>query len=180
MRRPILPFLFSLCVSNATGQCTPPAISTQPLSQDLFSSGHVVTLSVTATGTAPLTYLWAQAIAIPNMPGYFTPVTVGTNAPQFTTPPLISNATYFVTVNINTCGYVSSGLAEIRVESATPFAYGVVNSASSHVRRRYGIAQGSMFLVYGQNSGTGNAATGEFLPIPLSSAARPSKSPCPA
>src|SRR5260221_3211203 len=41
----------------AKGQSTPPQISAQPVSQSV-ASGATVTLSVTATGTLPLSYHW--------------------------------------------------------------------------------------------------------------------------
>ncbi len=69
------------------GGCTSPAITSQPQSQSV-RSGQTATLSVAATGTAPLSYQWYQGASGD------TSTPVGTNASSFTTPVLTSTTSY--------------------------------------------------------------------------------------
>ena len=91
----------------ATG-CTLPLITSQPQSQSIVS-GQTATLSVIASGTAPLSYRWYQGNAGEGL----TPV--GANASTFTTPPLESTTSYWVWV-FNECGSTFSATATISVE----------------------------------------------------------------
>jgi uncharacterized protein YdbL (DUF1318 family) len=91
----------------ATG-CTSPLITSQPQSQSIVS-GQTATLSVIASGTAPLSYRWYQG----NAGDGLTPV--GANASTFTTPPLESTTSYWVWV-FNECGSTFSATATISVE----------------------------------------------------------------
>jgi hypothetical protein len=91
---------FTVTVSNSAGSQTsnaatltvtaaavPPAITAQPLSQTV-TVGAMATFSVTATGTAPLSYQWSRngsAITGANGSIYTTPATVsGDNGATFT------------------------------------------------------------------------------------------------
>ena len=104
-------------VSNTTGNVnstlatvtvpTAPTITTQPSSSTIIS-GSTATLTVTATGTAPLTYQWYQGAV------GTTTTTVGTNSASFTTPALTATTTYWVRVS-NTAGNVNSTLATVTV-----------------------------------------------------------------
>ena len=69
----------------------PAAIVTSPASVTI-NSGDTTTLSVTASGTAPLTYQWYQGIS------GTTTTPVGTNSASFTTPALTSTTSYWVKV----------------------------------------------------------------------------------
>jgi hypothetical protein len=90
------------------GGCTSPSITSQPRSQSIVS-GQTATLSVIASGTAPLSYRWYQG----NAGDGLTPV--GANASTFTTPPLESTTSYWVWV-FNECGSTFSATATISVE----------------------------------------------------------------
>jgi hypothetical protein len=81
----------------------PAAIATHPSSTSI-NGGQTATLSVTATGDAPLTYQWFQG----NAGDTSTPV--GTNQSTFTTPALAANTTYWVKVTnaLNTTGALSN------------------------------------------------------------------------
>jgi hypothetical protein len=68
-----------------------PVITTQPQSITI-NSGQTTTLSVTATGGAPLTYQWYQGTS-----GQ-TATLVGTNSPTFTTPQLATTTKYWVKI----------------------------------------------------------------------------------
>jgi formylglycine-generating enzyme len=91
---------------------TAPGIMTQPASTTI-TSGSTATLSVTASGTAPLTYQWYQgAVGTTTSP-------LGTNSASFTTAALTTTTTYWVRVS-NTAGNVNSALATVTVGSSTP------------------------------------------------------------
>jgi hypothetical protein len=82
---------------------TPPSISVQPAAQSV-TVGHTATFSVTAAGTAPLSYQWKKggaAISGATASSYTTPVTViGDNASTFQV--VISNAAGSLTSNAAT------------------------------------------------------------------------------
>jgi len=128
-------------VSNAAGSvnsslatvsmAVAPAISTQPASS-VIVSGQTATLSVVATGTAPLTYQWYQgAVGTTTTP-------VGTNSASFTTPALTATTTYWVRVS-NTAGNVNSALATVTVNSpvvapsitAQPVSTGIISGQTA-------------------------------------------------
>lgn len=81
----------------------PAEITTHPASSSI-TGGQTASLSVVATGDAPLTYQWYQGTS------GVTTTPVGTNSPSFTTPALAATTSYWVKVtNIaNTSGALSS------------------------------------------------------------------------
>ncbi len=91
----------------------PAAITTQPVSTSIVT-GQTTLLSVTASGTGPLTYQWYQGTS----PSEATPV--GTNSPNFTTPTLLATTSYWVKVTntANPIG-VKSQTATVTVTEAT-------------------------------------------------------------
>ena len=90
--------------------CAAPSVTAQPQSQTI-QSGQTATLSVTASGTTPLSYQWYQgASGTASNP-------VGTNASSFTTPALTATTTYWVRVT-NACGHADSATATVTVGSA--------------------------------------------------------------
>jgi hypothetical protein len=89
---------------------TAPAITAQPQSQTI-NSGQTATLSVVASGTAPLTYNWYRgAVGTTSAP-------VGTNNASFTTPALTQTTTYWARVS-NGAGFVNSAAATITINTA--------------------------------------------------------------
>jgi formylglycine-generating enzyme required for sulfatase activity len=100
-------------VSNSAGSvnstlttisCSP-TITTQPASQTI-ASGSTATLTVTASGSDPLTYQWYRgAVGTTTTPE-------GTNSASFTTPTLSATTSYWVRVS-NSAGSVNSTLATI-------------------------------------------------------------------
>jgi hypothetical protein len=107
-------------VSNACGRadsttatitigsaCTPPSITAQPQSRTV-ASGHAATLSVTATGTAPLSYHWYQGNAGD------ASIPVGADASTFTTPPLTAQTSFWVRIS-SPCGSADSQTATVAV-----------------------------------------------------------------
>jgi formylglycine-generating enzyme required for sulfatase activity len=87
-----------------------PSLAVQPASTPI-TSGSTATLTVTASGTAPLTYQWYQG-AVGTMT---TPV--GSNSVSFVTPALTVTTSYWVRVT-NSVGSVDSRLSTVTV--ATP------------------------------------------------------------
>ena len=110
---------YSVIVTNAGGTVTsaaailtvtsaPPTITTQPVSQTV-NVGSTATFTVTATGTAPLTYQWLENGAAIG----------GANAASYTTPTLASSDNgeqYSVTVS-NAAGSVASTAATLTVNA---------------------------------------------------------------
>ena len=113
---------FTVVVSNAAGTVTSsaatltvnaapvaPSIITQPISQTV-TAGQTVSFSVTATGTAPLSYQWRKnAVAIS-----------GAISSSYTTPATTSsdNGAQFTVVVSNTAGSVTSSAATLTVNAA--------------------------------------------------------------
>ena len=87
--------------------CTEPSITAQPQGQSI-PSGQTGTLSVTATGTPPLTYQWYQGASGD------TSTPLGANASSFTTPALTATTSYWVRVS-NACGHDDSAAATTTV-----------------------------------------------------------------
>ena len=116
---------FSVVVINSAGNVTSnaatlsvtpapvaPSIMTQPLNQTIFA-GQTVTFSVTASGTAPLSYRWLKNGSA-----------VGANSPSYTTPAETAsdNGVQFTVVVSNSAGSVTSNAATLTVNTATPGA----------------------------------------------------------
>src|SRR5439155_170670 len=113
---------FTVVVSNAAGSMTSraatltvnavlvaPTITTQPASQTV-TAGQRATFTVTATGTAPLSYQWQKngtAIGAATAASYTTPATTASD----------SGAQFTVVVS-NTAGSVTSNAAALTVNSA--------------------------------------------------------------
>src|SRR5947207_508967 len=110
--------LFRVVVSNAAGSVTstaatltvnlPPTITTQPASQTV-TAGQPATFSVSATGTAPLSYQWQKGV---------TPISGATGA-SYITPPTTGgdNGALFRVVVSNAAGSVTSTAATLTVNS---------------------------------------------------------------
>jgi hypothetical protein len=115
--------LFTVAVSNAAGSATSaaatltvnaggvtPSITTQPSSQTV-TAGQTASFSVSATGTAPLTYQWKKnSVAISGATSsiYTTPATVTTD----------SGALFTVTIS-NSAGSATSSAAILTVNAVT-------------------------------------------------------------
>jgi YD repeat-containing protein len=142
-----------------------PATVTSPQSQTI-TAGQSVTLSVTGSGTAPLTYQWYQGVP-PNG------TAVGTNSSQYTTPPLYATTSYYVTA-ANSCGSASatatlslalpapSSLAATAAGTSATISWGAVSGANHYELERrsngggfakvqdvYGTSWTNSGLVYG-------------------------------
>jgi hypothetical protein len=86
---------------------TGPSITSQPASQAIVS-GSTATMTVMASGTAPLSYQWYVG-ASGN-----TSTPVGANSNSFTTPPLTTTTNYWVRVS-NSVSFADSNTATITV-----------------------------------------------------------------
>jgi hypothetical protein len=96
-----------------------PTITAQPPGATI-SKGQTANLSVTATGTSPLSYQWYQGSSGD------TSTPVGTNSSSYSSPPLNSSTNYWVQVS-NSAGSAGSNTATITVvtppANAVPSAY---------------------------------------------------------
>jgi formylglycine-generating enzyme required for sulfatase activity len=88
-----------------------PSITTQPASTST-NSGSTASLTITATGTAPIIYQWYQG------PVGTTTSPVGTNSASFTTATLTATTTYWVRVS-NAAGNINSTSAMVTVVVVT-------------------------------------------------------------
>jgi hypothetical protein len=101
------------CGSTSSGGSTPPAapaISSQPAGV-MVTTGQTAAFTVSATGTAPLTYQW-----------FMNTTAVGTNSSTLTimqTPISDNGAQIYVTIS-NTAGTVTSNTVTLNVNSAPP------------------------------------------------------------
>jgi hypothetical protein len=96
--------------SGGTSNPVAPTISSQP-SGLTVTMGATATFSVSATGTAPLTYQW-----------FMNTVAVGTNSSTFTimqTPTSDNGAQIYVTIS-NTAGTITSHTVTLNVNAAPP------------------------------------------------------------
>lgn len=108
------PFIITRASLGPT--CVAVAISVQPVSTTI-SAGGLVTMSVTATGTAPITYQWYEGAS-----GVTTAPITGATSSSYTTPALAATTTYWVRVS-NTCSGGStadSTTTTITVEEPSP------------------------------------------------------------
>ena len=96
---------------DVLGSCAPPAIASQPSSQTV-ASGGTASLSVTASGTAPLTYQWYQG----SSGDTGSPIT-GATSSTYTTAALAASASFWVRVT-NLCGSADSATAVVTVPPA--------------------------------------------------------------
>ncbi|OLR92038.1 hypothetical protein BJP25_24500 [Actinokineospora bangkokensis] len=112
-------------VAFAPAASTPPVVAPEITGQPqdvTIASGGTATLSVTATGTAPLTYQWYQGTAGDTA----TPV-AGADSASFTSPALTASTSYWVRVT-NSAGSADSRTAAVTVSAApnTPPTIGPV------------------------------------------------------
>ena len=91
----------------------PPVVTTQPKSQAI-GKGQTATMSVTLSGTAPLSYQWYQGASGTTT----TPISGAINS-SYTTPPLNSTTSYWVKVS-NDAGSANSNAATITVGQPPP------------------------------------------------------------
>lgn len=96
-----------------------PTITNQP-DDTTTSEGATVTLSVTATGTAPLVYQWYEGASGD------TSTPVGSNSSSFTTPTLSVDVQYWVRVS-NAVGSDDSVTADITVNPVPEAVLGIPN-----------------------------------------------------
>jgi hypothetical protein len=126
---------------NFTANAAPvaPTITTQPASQTV-TAGQNASFSVTATGTAPLTFQWQKygvAISGATSPSYTTPASITTQpvsqtSSSYTTPATTSsdNGALFTVVVSNTAGSVTSNPATLTVNAA-PVAPSITTQPAS-------------------------------------------------
>jgi len=129
---------FDVVVSNASGSITStiatltvsaaevaPTITTQPTNQTV-TVGQTATFSVTATGTAPLSYQWQKNGATIS----------GATASSYTTPATVSgdNGAKFDVIVSNAIGSVTSTIATLTLNAATASTIDVVTYHYDNLR----------------------------------------------
>jgi hypothetical protein len=102
--------IVTVTVGSTPPPCVPPAISTQPPSQQVVA-GLPTTLTVTASGTTPLHYQWYKG------PTGNKSTPTGTDSSSFTTDAINSTTQYWVEVT-NSC---TNGVAQSATATLTPF-----------------------------------------------------------
>ena len=118
---------------RASSSATAPAITAEPASRTV-TAGQTANFSVTASGTAPLTYQWRMngtAISGATSSSYTTPATtISENASQFTV--VVSNSAGSAT---STAAVLTvNAAASILDSSAASLAFGSVNVSSSNTQ----------------------------------------------
>jgi hypothetical protein len=94
---------------SGTGVAVTPAITSQPISQSVLT-GQTATFSITASGTAPLSYQWRKngtAISGATLPSYTPPAEM-----------VSDNGAQFTVVVSNSAGNVTSSVATLTVTAA--------------------------------------------------------------
>jgi hypothetical protein len=104
--------------------CVPPSITTQPVSAPLI--GAEVTLSISATGDAPLQYQWYAGAK-----GNTTNPVGGSTQPSMSVTPK-ATTTYWVRVT-NACGTADSETATVTVNGCPPVTISTLTSSASAV-----------------------------------------------
>jgi len=97
-----------LVINSTSSSCTPPSITTQPLSQTACQ-GSNVTFSVSASGTAPLSYQWKKNGI--NISGATSPTLTLNNVSS-------SDTGSYTCVVSNSCGNVESQAATLTINQA--------------------------------------------------------------
>ena len=111
----------NMTIAGAGSSVTAPTISAQPASKTV-TAGQTATFSVTASGTAPLSYQWAKngaAISGATAASYTTPATSSTD-----------NGSQFVVTVSNSAGSATSAAATLTVTS-TPGTLSLSSSSLS-------------------------------------------------
>src|SRR5262249_50739929 len=124
-----------------------PSISQNPQSPTI-ASGQTATLTVLASGTAPLTYQWYQGAS-----GVVT-TPVGTNSSSFTAPVLTATTSYWVRVS-NVGGFADSTTSVVTVTAASTSPFGTGSAVPSSVS-----AGGTTMLTVNVTPGTNPPSTG--------------------
>ena len=129
-------------VSQSSSNTAPtgPLITTQPASQTV-TTGQTATFSVTATGTAPLSYQWKKngtTISGATSLSYTTPATTSSD-----------NGAQFAVVVSNTAGSLTSSAATLTVSSGTtppsvPTGLSALAASSSQINLTWNASTGSV------------------------------------
>lgn len=137
----------------------PATITDHPDSVEI-TGGQDATLTVTATGDAPLTYQWYEGLAgMTNKP-------VGTNSPSFTTPPLAATTSYWV--KVTNVANTSGALSNVATVTVLPPPNPTVFTASPLATARKNIFYTTTFAAIGGTTPyTWSVEEGSSLPAGL-------------
>ena len=140
---------------------TAPTITTNPASQSI-STGNTASLSVAASGTAPLRYQWYQG----NSGDTTNPIS-GATGSSFTTPALSATTSYWARVS-NSAGTADSTTATITVTipppaCTGPFTHTYEIQGTTDISPLAGQTVSVQGVVVGDNEGASPALQGFFL-----------------
>jgi len=107
-------------IITMAGSCTSPSITSQPQSQTI-QSGQTASMSVSASGTTPISYQWHRGSS-----GDTSNPISGATSSNYTTPALTQTASYWVRVS-NSCGDANSDTAIITVTGSAAISINVVS-----------------------------------------------------
>lgn len=122
-----------------TGPCTAPSITTQPPPTKSISTGQPVNVTISATGTAPLTYQWYIGST-----GDLSQLVPGQTTPTLTATPT-TNTTYWVRVSGCNSTFANSSAVAVTVNPVTC----VPPSITDQPQNRNITEGGSTFLTVG-------------------------------
>lgn len=134
------------------GTCTPPAITAQPRSATI-SPGQSATLSVTATGSTPMSYQWYRGQS-----GSTSQPVAGATSSSLATGPLSATTDYWVRIS-NGCGGADSDNATVSV-AGTGQSYLYVVPSVAHWPGVGGTAWRSDLAVVNPGAGTASVTLG--------------------
>jgi hypothetical protein len=151
--------LFVACGGGGGGNPPPPApvaptISVQPANQSVLA-GATATFSVTAAGTAPLSYQWLKG---------GTAIPLNSTSASYTTPATVvgdSGSSFTVTVT-NSAGNITSTAATLTVQAlGTGLAYTDPSTGTYQLKKNATLSTASHLVLdlLGPSSGTGAGVT---------------------
>ncbi len=111
--------------ATGTSECIPPAITSNPDGATI-PGGDSATLSVVATGTAPLAFRWYRGSS-----GDTSDAIAGATGTSYTTPSLEESTSYWVRVT-NACGEADSSTATVTVTPSAGGEYVYLIPAVAH------------------------------------------------
>lgn len=141
-----------------TSACAPPVITTPPAAATV-TYGQPVTLSVSASGTAPLAYQWYGGAAAAD-DGKIT----GATNPTYTIPAVTAEHSYWVEVS-STCGHTTSEAVKMTPVTLAPASLTATRSGAGGVLLNWTEVEGA--TSYRLERRTGGSGFQQFQTVSL-------------